>query len=252
MNLWRSSSLHPGWPLPAGPLRVPGGVVRLRPVRLRDGAQWSRIRLADRAHLEPWEPAERRGLGSAACDYVVAIGVFRPAVGGAQRPDAAVCDRGRRAVRRPADDRQRDARRAAVGVDRVLGGDARRPGVGSRRPRWRWVWTTASAQSRCTASRRQYVRRTPPAARCWQRSAFAKRGCYGAISRWTARGVTTCWSPSPSRSSTARRRPRWCGTATRAGRSEPSGLSRVLHEGCASRLEFKGSMQRWVDLRVVR
>lgn len=39
-----------------GPLRVPAGVVRLRPVRLRDAAQWSRIRLADRAHLEPWEP----------------------------------------------------------------------------------------------------------------------------------------------------------------------------------------------------
>lgn len=42
--------------MPAGPLRVPAGVVRLRPVRLRDAAQWSRIRLADRAHLEPWEP----------------------------------------------------------------------------------------------------------------------------------------------------------------------------------------------------
>lgn len=42
--------------MPAGPLRVPAGVVRLRPVRLRDAAQWGRIRLADRAHLEPWEP----------------------------------------------------------------------------------------------------------------------------------------------------------------------------------------------------
>ncbi|GFG74862.1 GNAT family N-acetyltransferase [Mycobacterium botniense] len=40
-----------------GPLRVPAGVIRLRPVRMRDGAQWSRIRLADRAHLEPWEPS---------------------------------------------------------------------------------------------------------------------------------------------------------------------------------------------------
>ena len=40
-----------------GPLRVRGGVVRLRPVRLRDAAQWSRIRLADRQHLEPWEPS---------------------------------------------------------------------------------------------------------------------------------------------------------------------------------------------------
>jgi ribosomal-protein-alanine N-acetyltransferase len=42
--------------MPVGPLRVPAGVVRLRPVRLRDAAQWSRIRLADQAHLEPWEP----------------------------------------------------------------------------------------------------------------------------------------------------------------------------------------------------
>lgn len=29
----------------------------MRPVRLRDGAQWSRLRLAERAHLEPWEPS---------------------------------------------------------------------------------------------------------------------------------------------------------------------------------------------------
>lgn len=52
----RSTSAHPGWPTPAGPLRVAAGVVRLRPVRLRDAGAWSRIRLADRAHLEPWEP----------------------------------------------------------------------------------------------------------------------------------------------------------------------------------------------------
>jgi len=56
MNMWRTSSLHPGWPLPVGPLRVRGGVVRLRPVRLRDAGQWSRLRLADRHLLEPWEP----------------------------------------------------------------------------------------------------------------------------------------------------------------------------------------------------
>jgi [ribosomal protein S5]-alanine N-acetyltransferase len=55
--MWRSSALHPGWPVPAGPLRVPAGEVRLRPIRFRDGAQWSRIRTADREHLEPWEPA---------------------------------------------------------------------------------------------------------------------------------------------------------------------------------------------------
>ena len=57
MNLLRSNSRHPGWPLDVGPLRVPAGVVRLRAVRMRDGAQWSRIRLADRTHLEPWEPS---------------------------------------------------------------------------------------------------------------------------------------------------------------------------------------------------
>jgi ribosomal-protein-alanine N-acetyltransferase len=56
VNILRSSSLHPGWPLAVGPLRVAAGVVRLRPVRMRDAAQWSRIRLADRHHLEPWEP----------------------------------------------------------------------------------------------------------------------------------------------------------------------------------------------------
>lgn len=39
-----------------GPLRVRAGLVRLRPIRLRDASQWSRIRLADRRHLEPWEP----------------------------------------------------------------------------------------------------------------------------------------------------------------------------------------------------
>lgn len=57
MNLLSSRSQHPGWPQPVGPLVVPAGTVRLRPIRLRDAVQWSRIRLADRAHLEPWEPS---------------------------------------------------------------------------------------------------------------------------------------------------------------------------------------------------
>ena len=56
MNLWGNSSAHPGWPHSVGPLRVPAGVVRLRPARMRDAAQWSRARLRERAHLEPWEP----------------------------------------------------------------------------------------------------------------------------------------------------------------------------------------------------
>lgn len=47
---------HPGWPARLGPLRVPAGVVALRPVRLRDGAAWSAIRTRDEQHLAPWEP----------------------------------------------------------------------------------------------------------------------------------------------------------------------------------------------------
>ncbi len=57
VNLFHLSGVQrPGWPAVLGPLRVPAGVILLRPVRMRDGAQWSRIRLADRTHLEPWEP----------------------------------------------------------------------------------------------------------------------------------------------------------------------------------------------------
>lgn len=57
MKRWANSSTHPGWPRAVGPLRVSGGVVRLRPVRLRDATHWSRIRLAERDHLERWEPS---------------------------------------------------------------------------------------------------------------------------------------------------------------------------------------------------
>ena len=56
MNRWAGGAAHPGWPTPVGPLRVPAGSVRLRPVRIRDGAQWSRTRTAERDNLEPWEP----------------------------------------------------------------------------------------------------------------------------------------------------------------------------------------------------
>lgn len=52
---------HPGWPARLGPLRVRGHDVRLRPVTLRDGADWARIRLRDEEHLRPWEPTTRGG-----------------------------------------------------------------------------------------------------------------------------------------------------------------------------------------------
>ena len=50
------SGRHPGWPATLGGLRVGAGVVAARPVRLRDGAAWSAIRIRDEQHLAPWEP----------------------------------------------------------------------------------------------------------------------------------------------------------------------------------------------------
>lgn len=57
MSVWRQESAHPGWPMLLGKLRVPAGVVSVRPIRLRDGMAWSRARLADQSHLQPWEPS---------------------------------------------------------------------------------------------------------------------------------------------------------------------------------------------------
>jgi [ribosomal protein S5]-alanine N-acetyltransferase len=47
---------HPGWPANLGPLRVRAGIVRVRPVWLRDGPAWSSIRTRDEHYLVPWEP----------------------------------------------------------------------------------------------------------------------------------------------------------------------------------------------------
>ncbi|TWS18911.1 GNAT family N-acetyltransferase [Tsukamurella asaccharolytica] len=46
------------WQVELGPLTTAAGVVRLRPIRARDGRQWSRLRLLNRAELEPWEPSD--------------------------------------------------------------------------------------------------------------------------------------------------------------------------------------------------
>ena len=76
--------------MPVGPLRVPAGVVRLRPVRLRD----ARAVEPDPAG-RPCAPGavgarHRCELGSAACDFVVAVGVFGLA---RRRPARAGCCR---------------------------------------------------------------------------------------------------------------------------------------------------------------
>jgi ribosomal-protein-alanine N-acetyltransferase len=45
-------TLHPGWPA-----TLEHGPVRLHPPRRRDAAEWSRVRLANRDWLTPWEPS---------------------------------------------------------------------------------------------------------------------------------------------------------------------------------------------------
>lgn len=52
----RPAGRHPGWPARLGSLRVPAGLVAARPVWLRDGGEWSAIRIRDERHLTPWEP----------------------------------------------------------------------------------------------------------------------------------------------------------------------------------------------------
>lgn len=53
----RPRGRHPGWPAKIGGIRVPAGVVALRPVRFSDAGAWSDIRTRDEAHLRPWEPS---------------------------------------------------------------------------------------------------------------------------------------------------------------------------------------------------
>ncbi|WP_349642956.1 GNAT family protein [Blastococcus sp. CCUG 61487] len=44
-------ALHPGWPA-----TLSWGPVELHPLRRRDAAEWSRLRLVNEAWLRPWEP----------------------------------------------------------------------------------------------------------------------------------------------------------------------------------------------------
>lgn len=45
-------ALHPGWPA-----RLSWGPVELHPLRRRDAAEWSRLRMANEDWLRPWEPS---------------------------------------------------------------------------------------------------------------------------------------------------------------------------------------------------
>ncbi|MBM7367345.1 GNAT family N-acetyltransferase [Gordonia hydrophobica] len=50
------SPRNPGWPAELGPVRVGAGVVTVRPVRMRDASDWSRLRIKNQNDLLPWEP----------------------------------------------------------------------------------------------------------------------------------------------------------------------------------------------------
>jgi [ribosomal protein S5]-alanine N-acetyltransferase len=51
--------LHPGWPA-----HLSHGPVQLHPLRRRDAAEWSRLRLANEQWLAPWEPTSAIPWGS--------------------------------------------------------------------------------------------------------------------------------------------------------------------------------------------
>ncbi|MFT3899246.1 MAG: GNAT family protein [Gordonia sp. (in: high G+C Gram-positive bacteria)] len=57
MFSWGSGSrAHPGWPARVGPLQLSAGEIALRPIKLRDGAEWSDLRIRNERTLVPWEP----------------------------------------------------------------------------------------------------------------------------------------------------------------------------------------------------
>ncbi len=57
MRAWsRGDAGRRGWPAKLGPIKVAGGTLTVRPVRLRDARAWSRLRIGNQNQLLPWEP----------------------------------------------------------------------------------------------------------------------------------------------------------------------------------------------------
>jgi [ribosomal protein S5]-alanine N-acetyltransferase len=164
--MWRSNSLHPGWPTAVGPLRVAAGVIRLRPVRLRDAAQWSRARLDDRSHLEPYEP-------STEADWIARHSISAwPAICSSLRAEA------RKGRMLP----------YVIELDGRFCGQLTIGNVthGALRSAWIGYWVCSSMTGRGVAT-------GALALGLDQRSGSAKKDCCGATSRSTAAGVITCW-----------------------------------------------------------
>ncbi len=177
-------SRHPGWPADLGPLRVAGGLVTVRSVRLRDAAAWSRLRTRDRDHLEPWEPT-----GESAWDmrHHISVwpGLYRSLRAEARKglmvPMAIELD-GRYCGQITVGNIVRGALRSAwIGywVEKEVNG----LGVATAASRSGSI--TASAPSVYTVSRRPCVRRTSPAARSCAMSASVRRACCSGTSMCT-------------------------------------------------------------------
>ena len=139
--------MHPGLAHGRRAAAGPAGVIRLRAVRMRDGAQWSRIRLADRAHLEPWEPSSDgdwadRGIPSSAWPAVCS-GLRAEARKGRMLPYVIELD-GRFCGQLTIGNVTHGALRSAWIGYWV---PARRPAAAWPPERWRWALTTASVRS---------------------------------------------------------------------------------------------------------
>ena len=199
---------HPGWPVDAGPLRVRAGLVTLRPVRRRDGRDWSALRLHERDYLEPWEPTVDGNWhenNSPRAWPGLYSQLRRYARAGATIPAAIELD-GRFCGQLTVGGIVRGALHSGW-----IGYWVGRPFVGGG------VATAAlalgvdhdSGRARCTGSRPPSAPRTRRAGWCWGAAVSGRRGCFGVTSTSTVRGATTCWWRAPGRSTAGGRWPRW-------------------------------------------
>ena len=181
-------ALHPGWPAPSWAGGAGASCTRCAAATPPSGAGcgWPT--------RTGWRPGSPRRRGRWAARHTPAAyramrrAARRRARLGTSLPFAV---RRRRPAGRPGDAGQRRARRAALGLPRLLDRPGGRRAAGW--PRWRWPWsaTTPSARSGCTGCRPTSARRTCPAGGWSSGWVSARRGCCAATSTSTATGATT-------------------------------------------------------------